>query len=164
MAKTICLPTHSGKHDYNCMVWSVLVTINTLVVLTVLNFKFFMARDKKTQKVLTFESPHDKTNKMCRPSLVRVFAVPMKKAWVLSYPLSAQLRIWSEWLDSKLIWVLACQTSILLVLSWGGSYFTYYAIKGVMQHEHVMGTHCNHRAEVIINEYIAYFKELKKKK
>ena len=30
------------------------------------------------------------------PSLNRVFAVRMKKAWVLSYPLSAQRRPWSE--------------------------------------------------------------------
>ena len=44
------------------------------------------------------EPPHDKTNKMTvhsaktgHPhSLIRVFAVCMKKAWVLSYPLSAQ--------------------------------------------------------------------------
>ena len=47
------------------------------------------------------ELPHDKTNKMAcapsensdqpghPPSLIRVFAVRMKKAWVLSYPLSA---------------------------------------------------------------------------
>ena len=31
------------------------------------------------------------------PSLIRVFAVHMKKAWVLSYPLSAQWRLWSDW-------------------------------------------------------------------
>ena len=59
------------------------------------------------------ELPHDKTNKMgCAPSegsdqprhppsLIRVFAVHMKKDWVLSYPLSAQRRLggcpgWSE--------------------------------------------------------------------
>ena len=54
---------------------------------------------------LTYEPPHDKTNKMtCAPSkdsdqpgylpsLIRVFAVRMKKALVLSYPLSAQLRL-----------------------------------------------------------------------
>ena len=47
---------------------------------------------------------HNKNNqKMCvqrilrsdwhPPSLIRVFAVRMKKAWVLSYPLSAQLRL-----------------------------------------------------------------------
>ena len=50
----------------------------------------------------TNEPPRDKTNKMaCAPSedsdqpglplsLIRVFAVRMKKAWLLSYPLSAQ--------------------------------------------------------------------------
>ena len=31
------------------------------------------------------------------PSLIKVFAVRMKKAWVLSYPLSAQQRLWSDW-------------------------------------------------------------------
>ena len=52
-----------------------------------------------------FEPPHDKTNKMtCAPSedldqpghppsLIRVFAVRMKKPWVVSYPLSAQPRL-----------------------------------------------------------------------
>ena len=30
------------------------------------------------------------------PSLIRVFAVRMKKAWVLSYPLSTQRRLWSD--------------------------------------------------------------------
>ena len=35
------------------------------------------------------------------PSLIRVFAVCMKKAWVLSYPLSAQLRLWSDWTDAQ---------------------------------------------------------------
>ena len=30
-------------------------------------------------------------------SLIRVFAVCMKKAWVLSYQLSAQQRLWSAW-------------------------------------------------------------------
>ena len=34
------------------------------------------------------------------PSLIRVFAVRMKKAWVLSYPLSAQRRLWSDWESS----------------------------------------------------------------
>ena len=30
-----------------------------------------------------------------------VFAVCMKKAWVLSYPLSAQQRLWSDWVDAQ---------------------------------------------------------------
>ena len=56
-----------------------------------------------------YEPPHDKTNKMSKvpiedsdqpghlPSLIRVFTVRMKKAWVLSYPLSAQRKLWSDW-------------------------------------------------------------------
>ena len=35
------------------------------------------------------------------PSLIRVFAVRMKKAWVLIYPLSAQRRLWSDWADAQ---------------------------------------------------------------
>ena len=35
------------------------------------------------------------------PSLIRVFAVRMKKALVLSYPLSAQRRLWSDWADAQ---------------------------------------------------------------
>ena len=81
-----------------------------------------------------YEPPHDKTNKMAcatsedsdqpghPPSLIRVFAVHMKKAWVLSYP-------WAHREDSdqtgqmpRLIWVFAGRTVILLVVWWGGSY------------------------------------------
>ena len=76
-----------------------------------------------------FEPPHGKTNKFeCvpskdsdqpghQPSLIRVFPVHMKEAWVLSYPLNAQPRLWMP----MLIWVFAGRTFILLVLSWGGS-------------------------------------------
>ena len=35
------------------------------------------------------------------PSLIRVFSVRMKKAWVLNYPLSAQRRLWSDWADAQ---------------------------------------------------------------
>ena len=35
------------------------------------------------------------------PSLIRVFAVRMKKACVLSYPLSAWRRLWSDWSDAQ---------------------------------------------------------------
>ena len=59
------------------------------------------------------EPPHDKTNKMSvrpaktqislgyPPSLIRVFVVRMKKAWVLSYPLSAKRRLKSDWADAQ---------------------------------------------------------------
>ena len=35
------------------------------------------------------------------PSLTRVFAVRMKKPWVISHPLSAQRRLWSDWADAQ---------------------------------------------------------------
>ena len=35
------------------------------------------------------------------PSLIRVLAVRMKKAWTFSYPLSAQRRLWSDWADTQ---------------------------------------------------------------
>ena len=35
------------------------------------------------------------------PSLIRVFAVRIKKAWVLSYPLNTQRRLWSDWVDAQ---------------------------------------------------------------
>ena len=35
------------------------------------------------------------------PSLIWVLAVRMKKAWTLSYPSSAQRRLWSDWVDAQ---------------------------------------------------------------
>ena len=79
-----------------------------------------------------FEPPHDKTNRMAcapseysdqpghPPSLISVFAVHMKKTWVLRYPSSAQRRLITGRMP-RLIWVFAGRTVILLVLSWGGS-------------------------------------------
>ena len=61
----------------------------------------------------TCEPRHEKTSKMAcapsedsdqpghSPSLIRVFAVHMQKAWVLSYPLSAQQRLRSDWADAQ---------------------------------------------------------------
>ena len=77
--------------------------------------------------VILINEPHrDKTNKMAcvpskdsdqpghPPSLIRVFSVRLKKAWVLSYPLSPQ---------RMPIWVFAWRRVILLVLSQCGSNF-----------------------------------------
>ena len=62
---------------------------------------------------MKIEPRHDKTNKMiCAPSedsdqpghppsLIRVSAVRLKQNWVLSYPLSAQRRLWSDWADAQ---------------------------------------------------------------
>ena len=61
---------------------------------------------------LLIEPPHDKTNKVTvrsaktqislgiRP-VWSVFACRIKKPWVLSYPLSAQRRLWSDWADAQ---------------------------------------------------------------
>ena len=55
------------------------------------------------------------------PSLIRVFAVRMKKALVLRYPLSAQRRLIRLRMP-RLIWVFAGRTLTLLVLSCRGSF------------------------------------------
>ena len=58
----------------------------------------------KSRTIYIFEPRHDKTSNMCAPSedldqpghlpsLIRVFAIRMKKAWALSYPLTAQTLI-----------------------------------------------------------------------
>ena len=35
------------------------------------------------------------------PRLIWVFALSMKKHWILSYPLSALRRLWSDWVDAQ---------------------------------------------------------------
>ena len=63
-------------------------------------------------RINRYEPGHDKTNKMVlrpakiqislgRPGLIRVFAVRMKKGWLLIYPLSAHGRLWSDWADAQ---------------------------------------------------------------
>ena len=53
------------------------------------------------------------------PCLIRVFAVRMKKALVLSYPLSAQRRLWSDWADAEAD----------LSLRWGHSHFVGFVMR-----------------------------------
>ena len=81
-----------------------------------------------------FEPPHDKTNKITfapskdsdQPgyptSLIRVFAIRIKKHWVLSYPLSALRRLWSDWADAQADPSSLGAQATLLVLSCGGSF------------------------------------------
>ena len=52
------------------------------------------------------------------PSLIRVFPVGMKQAWVLSYPLSTQGRL--------LIWLEGCQAD--LSLCWGHMPFCWFCL------------------------------------
>ena len=74
-----------------------------------------------------YKPPHDKTNKMAcapsedsdqpghSPSLIRVFTVGMKKARVLSYPLNAQRRFWSDWAHSHFVGFVMRQVNSLMV-------------------------------------------------
>ena len=75
--------------------------------------QFYCVIWSNSKQDATNEPPHDKTNILAcapsedsdqpghPPSLIRVFTVQMKKAWVLSYPLSVQQRLWSDWADAQ---------------------------------------------------------------
>ena len=56
------------------------------------------------------------------PSLVRVFTVRMKKDWILSYPLSGQRRLWSDWADAQAD----------LSLRWAHSHFVGFVMRGLI--------------------------------
>ena len=62
------------------------------------------------------------------PSLIRVFAVRMKKAWVLSYPQSAQRRLGLDWAnaqaDPSLHW--AHTHFVGFVMSWLKHFSAFY--------------------------------------
>ena len=71
-----------------------------------------MPRTKKKQKKTIRAATWQNQQNECAPSedsdqpwhppcLIRVFAVHMKKAWVLKYPLSGQRRLWSDWADAQ---------------------------------------------------------------
>ena len=91
-----------------------------------------------------YKLPHGKTNNMiCAPSedsdqpghppsLIRVFAVRMKKPWVLSYPFSAQRRLWSGWADAQAD----------LSLRWAQSHFVCFVmLRLIYQYHNQMSNH-----------------------
>ena len=64
------------------------------------------------------------------PSLIRVFAVRMKKAWVLSYPLSASEDSDRTGRMTRLICVFAERTSFCWIFLWAGSNVLIKVFKG----------------------------------
>ena len=52
-----------------------------------------LSRVHDKTNIMTFRPSEDSDQPGHPPSLIRVFAVPIKKSWVLSYPLSAQRRL-----------------------------------------------------------------------
>ena len=99
-----------------------------------------------------FEPPHDKTNKVAcapsedsdqtghAPSVIRDFAVRLKKAGILSYPLSAQRRLWSDWADSQAD----------LSLRWAHSHFVGFVMRRLIS-ERLLG---NQESQTIIIAYL----------
>ena len=112
-------------------------TVSTLCVITSAFCGPLVYVKPHYSSFMILEPPRDKTNKVAYapsegsdqpgrpPRLIRVFAVCVKKAWVLSYPLSAQRRLWSDWADVQadpsLRWAPSYSQ---LVLSRGGSVIT----------------------------------------
>ena len=62
----------------------------------------------------------------------RVFVVRMKKAWVLSYPLSVQRRLWSDWADAQPD----------LSLRWAHTHFVGFVIRRLILFSSNMNTFC----------------------
>ena len=73
------------------------------------------------------------------PSLIRIFAICMKNAWVLSYPLSAQRRLWSDsadaqadlrlrWVHRSLCWFCHEAVHLSLQLEMMGGYIVFICI------------------------------------
>ena len=88
--------TIDDKSDFNSQIFSIILLPKTL--LHYVGHKWALSR----QILILSYANLKHTDQLTHPcSLIRVFAVHMKKAWVLSYPLSAQRRRWSDWADAQ---------------------------------------------------------------
>ena len=79
--------------------------------------------DDKTNK-MTYAPSEDSDQPGHPPNLIRVFAVRMKKACILSYPLSAQRRLWSDLVDAQPD----------LSLRWAHSHFVGFVMRRLKWH------------------------------
>ena len=74
------------------LIWTFAVCIWHKVLFPALHFIYEPAHDKTSRMAC---APSEDSNQSGNPpSLIRVFAVGMKKAWILSYQFSAQRRLW----------------------------------------------------------------------
>ena len=62
---------------------------------------FILPTGSKLWRLTKWPSDSDWSRNEPRHDKTRVFAVRMKKPWVLNYPLSAQRRRWSDWADTQ---------------------------------------------------------------
>ena len=148
--------TDSGLEIYPWIRWSdaeaawtrltvgfVLLLIKVIVTLFIVN-SFAHGRETKTHQIMflvlltdstqSCEPRHDKTNKMAvRPAKIQI-SLGMKKAWVLTYPLSAQRRLWSDWVDAQAD----------LSLRWAHIHFVGFVMSRLMSLGHLCpGSHKN---------------------
>ena len=88
---------------------------------------------RKTNKMAC--TPSDGLDQpMHLPSLIRVFAVHMKNAWILSYSFSAQQRFWSAWADAQADLSLRWAHIHLVGFIWGGSNVKTYFPRAMAHH------------------------------
>ena len=120
-----CIASHSGRGQEQLWVYVLNKTFKGLrphtctrtrkqwIDLKAVPQSKITARQQREEQKPQNELPHDKTNKMtCAPSkdsdqpghpprLIWIFAVRMKKLWILGYHWSAKRRLWSDWADAQ---------------------------------------------------------------
>ena len=76
---------------------------------------------------------------------IRVFAVRMKKYWILSYPLNAQRRLWSDWAHSHFVGFvmrrLIMKRNFDSQTAWNGGLCNFLSPSEI---EHIRGFQCYH--------------------
>ena len=107
---------HFTKHAIKTFFWASyrLCQVVYIVQLCLLHARWSQLSRLATNQQSECAPSEDSDQPGHPPSLIRVFAVRMKKTWILSYPLSAQRRLC----------VFAGRTATLLVLSRGGLILT----------------------------------------
>ena len=81
------------------------------------------------------------------PSLIRVFAVRMKKGGILTYPLSTQWRLWSDWADAQAD----------LRLRWAHSYFVGFDMRQLIFWWNFFASFCLQFYRAAFNNFSEYF-------
>ena len=82
------------------------------------------------------------------PILIRVFTVRMKKAWVLIYPLSAQRRLWSDWVDAQ----------VDLSLRWAHSHFVDFVVSRLKWYSRLLFFHSS--AQTVLDVRIVLMEQI----
>ena len=105
-------PSDSRKSTSFTFYVSSLLAAFTFLIICILCVPGFFCKERSPLPT-SYEPWHDKTNRMSvrsaktqislgiRRVWSRVFAARMMKAWVLSYALSAQRRLWSDWANAQ---------------------------------------------------------------